>query len=323
MVVIAHQRKRRQMNIKKAPIITIIVALAIGAAIGILFQKYFPVGNILQAIGVSFQANINPQPTPIVDVNIPEEYQGKLQLFILAGQSNMSGRGDIPQSESSTNSKIYVFGNDYHWRLASEPIDDPSNQVDKVSEDSNAGFSPSLSFATTILEQHPDIVIGLIPCAKGSSSIYEWQRNLNDNALYGSCLKRVHAASIMGEVAGLIFFQGETEALDPTQYPELTLYPTKWADDFAVFVNNWRSDLNLPELPVVFAEIGTNTTPDIFPNWEVVKEQQRGVRLPFCTMITTDDLPLKDTVHFTTESYQIIGRRFAEAYLGLLQEKQK
>jgi hypothetical protein len=151
--VIAHKESAGEMKIKKASIITIVVALAIGVAIGILFQKYFPVGNILQAIGVSIQANINPQPTPIVDFNIPEEYQGKLRLFILAGQSNMSGRGDIPQSVSETNSKIYVFGNDYHWKLASEPIDDPSNQVDKVSEDSKAGFSPSLSFATTILEQ--------------------------------------------------------------------------------------------------------------------------------------------------------------------------
>lgn len=309
------------MNFKKAHIITIFVILAIG----ILFQKYFPVGNILQVIGVRFQAYINPQPTPtqtatptpIVDVNIPNEYQGKLQLFILAGQSNMSGYGDIPQSGTNTNPRIYVFGNDYHWKLAREPIDDASNQVDKVSEDikaANTGFGPSLSFATTILEKQPDMVIGLIPCAKGDSSIYEWRRNLSDNSLYGSCLKRVHAALIMGEVAGLIFFQGENDALDPIQNPDKTLYPNQWAREFAVFVSSWRSDLNISELPVVFAEIGTNSTPDELPNWEIVQEQQRRVRIPFCTMITTDDLPLKDPVHFTTESYQIIGKRFANAY---------
>lgn len=231
----------------------------------------------------------------------------------------MSGRGNMPQSVTNANPKIYVFGNDYHWRLATEPIDDPNNQVDKVSEDLGAGFSPALSFATTILEQHPDMVIGLIPCAKGATSIYQWRRNLSDNTLYGSCLKRVRAASTMGDVAGLLFFQGETDALDSKQYPELALLPNQWADKFTVFVSDWRRELNRLELPVIFAEIGNNTTPDKFTNWEMVQEQQRSVRLPFCAMITTDDLHLKDNVHFTTESYQIIGQRFAEAYLGLLQ----
>ena len=37
-------------------------------------------------------------------------------------------------------------------------------------------------------------------------------------------------------------------------------------------------------------------------------------------MIVTDDLALKDYVHFTTESYQIIGQRFAKAYLNVLLE---
>jgi hypothetical protein len=34
-------------------------------------------------------------------------------------------------------------------------------------------------------------------------------------------------------------------------------------------------------------------------------------------MITTDDLPLADGVHFTTHSYQVIGERFAEAFFKL------
>jgi hypothetical protein len=38
-------------------------------------------------------------------------------------------------------------------------------------------------------------------------------------------------------------------------------------------------------------------------------------------MITTDDLALRDVVHFTSESYQTIGKRFAEAYVNLIQEQ--
>ena len=90
--------------------------------------------------------------------------------------------------------------------------------------------------------------------------------------------------------------------------------------DLRFLVKDWRNDLGLPELPVVFAQIGSNKAPDIFVNWAVVKEQQRSVEAPYCVMITTDDLALKDPVHFTTESYQVIGRRFAEAYLSLIRE---
>ncbi|MBD1847881.1 hypothetical protein H6F89_31785 [Cyanobacteria bacterium FACHB-63] len=51
-------------------------------------------------------------------------------------------------------------------------MDDLTNQVDKVSEDKDAGFGPSVSFATALLEQRRNMVIGLIPCAKGGSSIH-------------------------------------------------------------------------------------------------------------------------------------------------------
>jgi hypothetical protein len=38
-------------------------------------------------------------------------------------------------------------------------------------------------------------------------------------------------------------------------------------------------------------------------------------------MIKMDDLRLRDYVHFTTESYQIIGQRFAKSYLNIIEDK--
>jgi hypothetical protein len=318
------------MKRRKTYFVIIFIALIISMSLGIFLQKYHGVKNILKTPGTNSglstlsqptsQSSLPPQPIPTIEVhNIPEEYQGKLYLFILAGQSNMSGRGNIPQPVSVPNPRIYVFGNDYQWRLATEPIDDPHNQIDKVSEDENAGFSPALPFATTILERHPEMLIGLIPCAMDSTTIYDWGRNLSDKTLYGSCLKRVRTASTMGSISAIFFFQGESDALDPKKNPELMLSPDQWADKFAIFINDWRSDLGLTNLPAVFAQIGTNTRPNRYPKWGVIQEQQSSVRLPFCKMIITNDLALTDTVHFTTESYQIIGERFAEAYLEILQ----
>lgn len=310
------------MKTKKAHLISSFIVLAIGIVFGGLFQKFYGFGFILEAFGIKYQAKPIPQVTQTInESNILVEYQGKMQLFILAGQSNMSGRGDVPQSQT-INSRIYVFGNDYRWKLAIEPIDDPLNQVDEISEDSppgyspvtSAGYSPATSFASAVLERNPDMVIGLIPCAMGGTKIFEWKRSLSDSTLYGSCLKRAKAASVMGNISGLLFFQGESDTVNTVE-AEIPVVPNQWADDFIEFVGNWRIDLELPELPVVFAQIGANINPDLYPNWAIIQEQQRSVQLPFCEMIITDDLKINNDRHFSTEGYQIIGKRFAEAYL--------
>jgi hypothetical protein len=306
------------MKINKIFSLTVALALMIGLGFGVSLQRKFPVRIVgVKGAITPFISQVK-QTLQVQDQNIPEELQGNLRLFILAGQSNMSGRGVIDDFDF-TDENVYVFGNDYHWKQAFEPVDDPTNQVDQVSLDLEAGFSPALIFAKKLAENHPVKypTIGLIPCAKGASSIHEWRRSLDDNTLYGSCLKRVRAASPMGEVAGLLFFQGETDAIDPILFPEKTLLPETWAVEFEMFVEDWRRDLKNPNLPIVFAQIGDTTSPDRYINWEVVQIQQSSIQLQHVTMITTKGLPLMDDVHFTTESYQVIGERFAEAYIYL------
>jgi hypothetical protein len=297
-----------------------IILLSTGMLAGMAVQRYLGLGNILRSVGVAY-----PTRTPPADSNnpviseIPKEYHGQVRLFILAGQSNMVGWGPIPEGEP-TDPRIYVFGKDYRWRLADHPIENATGQVDMVSENRLAGFGPAMDFAFASLEHHPELVIGLIPCAKNSSGIIQWQRDLSDQTLYGSCLKRVRAASPMGEVAGILFFQGETDAADPIQYPDPPPQPSNWADLFSNFVTDFRNDLGQPDLPVVFAQIGATWASEAFPNWDAVKAQQASIQLPVSTMIVTDDLPLLDGLHFTTDSYRLIGRRFADAYWGLVEQ---
>jgi hypothetical protein len=75
----------------------------------------------------------------------------------------------------------------------------------------------------------------------------------------------------------------------------------------------------MPTLPVVFAQIGPRPA-EGFAEWETVQAQQASIRLPATAMITTDDLALQDVLHYTADSYQVIGQRFAEAYLQLSKE---
>lgn len=295
------------------------VLLLAGMVAGMGIQKYLGLGNVLRAVGIPYPTAGVTLPAIVVPADIPREHQGKIQLFILAGQSNIVGWAPIPEGEK-TDPRIYVFGKDYRWRLAGHPIEDASNQVDVVSENRIAGFGPAMDFAFASLERHPELLIGLIPCAKNSSGIIQWQRDLSDQTLYGSCLKRVRAASPMGEIAGILFFQGETDAVDPIQYPDPPPHPSEWSELFTAFITDLRNDLNQPDLPVVFAQIGTNWAPEAYPNWDFLMEQQASLQLPVSAMITTADLPLLDGIHFTTDSYRIIGRRFADAYWELVEQ---
>ena len=125
----------------------------------------------------------------------------------------------------------------------------------------------------------------------------------------------------MGRISGVLFFQGETDALDPLQYPVPEPNAFLWADLFTTFIFDLRTDLADPNLPVIFAQLGEITAPEAFTNWDVVKDQQLSIELPMTAMIMTDDLPLLDGLHFSTESYRIIGERFAKAYWDLAEEK--
>jgi hypothetical protein len=231
----------------------------------------------------------------------------------------MSGRGKMPPSGTPTHPRIFLFGNDYRWHLASEPTDDATNQVDLVSEDKAAGFSPGMAFARGLLERGFEPPIGLIPCAKAGTAIAEWQRSMSDRTLYGSCLKRVRAASTMGKIAGLLFFQGEADGTDPQADSQVERSPYTWDKKFTAFITDFRNDLSLPDLPVVFAEIAPHPSGEPNPFRQMVKAQQRGLELPNGGMITTDGLEQKPDDHFTTESYRIIGDRFAEAFWTLQQ----
>lgn len=292
------------------------LVLLAGILLGILLQRFLGVGNLLNRL--PFMQRPPRMSEPLSADLIPPEQHGQLLLFVMAGQSNMAGMGKLPYAVPKPVPNTFVFGNDYRWRPAFDPVDDAVGQVDTVSQDNLAGVSPGIGFAEALQAQQKGLVVGLIPCAKNASEIAAWQRNLSDTTLYGSCLKRTRAASTLGRVAGVLFFQGEADAL-----PGREASAPRWSNQFAAFVHDFRRDLDQPELPVVFAQLAANEA--ALPYWETIQQQQSAVALPNCKMIITRDLPLADGLHFTPASYRIVGQRFAAAWweLGANQKPNK
>lgn len=303
----------------------IAVGIAVGFFAGILFQRFFPAGEILTKLGIRallpIPRNSGQTERALVspDWDVPIEARGELTLFVLMGQSNMSGRGQLDSPDTPLpHLHVYTFNKDFRWYPAREPLGTMPSEVDWIATDGGTGVGPGLAFARALLEREPTLKIGLIPCARGASSIQDWQRDLSQNSLYGACLKRVKAASSYGTIAAVLLAQGESDADNPDLYPDQSLSAEDWDTKFIALVDALRGDLNSPNLPILFTQLGNYKGDLNLPYWDTVRRQQAASTLPSVVMIKTDDLPLQTDAHFTTASNVEIGRRFAEAYLTLL-----
>ncbi|WP_380787064.1 sialate O-acetylesterase [Sphingomonas sp. R86521] len=238
-------------------------------------------------------------------------------VYVLAGQSNMSGRGaiaDLPAPDRIADPRIALYGNDGQWHPALDPLDDATGQVDAVSADKQAAVGPGLPFARTMLRttRHS---IALVPCAKGGSSIARWKPVPDRAALYGSCVARVREAG--GHLAGMLWYQGETDAETPL------VDAAGWTAAFQQMTSAFRNDLAAPKLPIVIVQIADRprTDSDRYPSWTAIQDQQVRPPLPCTAMVSAKGLPRNpDDLHLTTHAQRTLGPRLAAAMARLIAE---
>ena len=256
--------------------------------------KWLPIG-----IGLSLAA-----PAQAVDNN--------LYLIALAGQSNMTGAGDVkllPVGFPTNGPRIWNFTNADTWEPAREPIDSNDRQVDTVSRDRHPGVGPALAMADAFTAKHPQVSVGLIPCGKSGSSIEEWQPDPSRSSLYGSCLYRQKQATLQGRLRALVFWQGGQDGKEKKTAKH-------WGENFKRMVTAWRADMGDPNLPVILLVLkpGTEQTLRKYPYRDVVRQQQSSVQMPYLTKIETIGYDYKsDDIHLTTAGQLALGPVIAAA----------
>src|SRR4249919_142063 len=88
-------------------------------------------------------------------------------VFMMAGQSNMAGRGIVEPEDTVPNSRILSINKDGKIIIAKEPL--------HFYEPERTGLDCGLSFAKTLLTKIPgNVSILIIPTAVGGSSIRQW-----------------------------------------------------------------------------------------------------------------------------------------------------
>ncbi len=244
-------------------------------------------------------ANETPEaaPAPLV-----------MDVFLLAGQSNMAGRGVVDAAENQPDSRVLAFGKDGVWASAVDPV-----HFDKPI----AGVGPARAFGIAVVDRlPPGAVVGLIPAAVGGSPISAWRPGARDQATdsppYDDAMRRLAQARDDGELRAVLWHQGESdskEALAP-------LYKERLAELIARF----REQSGNPELPFLIGQMGRFPEKPWTEPWIEVDRAQRelAVELPFVAFVPSDGLTHKgDTLHFDAASARELGRRYAEAYFRL------
>ena len=286
-----------------------------------------------------------PAETPAGQPTHPYPGGEKAEIWVLAGQSNMQGVGPVPAGWTfGPDPRIMMFNLDNTWMPAGLPLHRyfeataPAyrNHLQKtpeewapLSEKSRKGeigyryVGPGLFFAEH-LRKHIDKPIGLIPCALGGTSIAQWDPALRvkgDESLYGAMLERIQ---MVGRIRGVLWYQGESEALEPTKAPT-------YERNLLRLVDSLRRDTGIEDLPFVYVQLAPFAAYDeLRPQidytqgldqagcFDTVREAQRLAATKRRNVFVTSaiDLRLADLGHIDYKSQQRLGRRLAEVALN-------
>ncbi|HPO08460.1 MAG TPA: sialate O-acetylesterase [bacterium] len=244
-------------------------------------------------------------------------------LWILAGQSNMQGIGNLANAEEPS-PLVHCYEYAERWAIAKDPLHPLLESIDSVHwgkltdeaerkkeadnwrNTTTKGAGVGLPFAKEMVER-TGIPIGLVPCAHGGTSMDEWHfgKKLEGGAsLYGSMLRRFQVVG--GKVKGILWYQGESDA-GPTSAPE-------FEKKFREFIMAVRQDFNQPDLPFYYVQIGRFIHYKVSINdWNIVQDVQRrlATEIPHCGMVPAMDLELDDLIHVGTDGLKRLGKRLA------------
>ncbi|HSF55902.1 MAG TPA: sialate O-acetylesterase, partial [Algoriphagus sp.] len=239
-------------------------------------------------------------------LNLPEKKY--LWVFILAGQSNMAGRGLVEPKDTIPNERILTINQSGELILAKEPL--------HFYEPTMTGLDCGLSFGKHLLRHVPDSVsILLIPTAVGGSSISQW---INDSTyrnvtLFKNFSEKAKIGSEYGKVKGIIWLQGESDA---GQKETIDAYGSQ----LKVLMSKFRNEVGDMTLPIVIGELGSFSKTD--SNWQAINQQIRDYAAsdPNAYLISTKDLKDKgDKIHFNSAGQRKIGKRFAMEFKKILE----
>lgn len=227
-----------------------------------------------------------------------------LWVFILAGQSNMAGRGKVEPMDTISNPRILTINKTGELILAKEPL--------HFYEPTLTGLDCGLSFGKKLLNYIPDSVsILLLPTAVGGSAIQQWigDETYRNVSLFSNFKEKTAIGKQHGIIKAILWHQGESDAASPET---IEIYDKQ----LGVLFSKFRAEVGNPTLSICYGRLGPFSKTD--KSWQAINAKMEDYQKtdPFSYLIQTKNLNHKgDFIHFDAEGQRAMGISYAKAFL--------
>ena len=274
------------------------------------------------------------------------------KLYFLGGQSNMDGYGSISELPAELNvpvSGVWIF----HGNTVADDSTGggrgiwtdlrPGHGVgfssDGVENAYSERFGVEQTFAMRLRELDPEANIAIIKYSRGGTSIDSaaaggsgsWDPNYGGGDgvnQYDHFLSAVRQAISVSDIdgdgtpdnlvpAGILWMQGESDA---AYTEEIAAH---YLGNLTQLMGLFRTAFQVDDLPVVIGRIsdsGQDESGKVWDHGDIIREAQAAFvesDVAAALVTSTDDYSYSDPYHYDTAGYIDLGRKFADAVVGI------
>lgn len=234
----------------------------------------------------------------------------RYDLYLLIGQSNMAGRGEVSAIDRATHERVFMLTKDRTWVAAAEPM-----HFDKPER---IGVGPGLSFGKAMAMHDQGRTIGLVPAAVGGSAISAWTPSgyhaQTESFPYDDAIARARSAMKSGTFKGILWHQGESDS----KPEKVKLYRAALAE----LVARLRHDLDAPDIPFLVGGLGEFDV-KIGSDGRIITSILRDIPsfVENSAFVSAEGLTDKgDKIHFDARSARELGGRYATRLIAMRDE---
>jgi len=239
---------------------------------------------------------------------LQEPTNGMIKVFLLGGQSNMSGSGtavsDLPPELQGAQSDILFFHGS-------------SSALEHLQPGSGSSYGPEITFGRAVADTFTNDTFALIKYARGATdlendwnpatgSTYTVFRNVVSNGL-----NALVQAGYAVEIVGMLWTQGERDAR--------LGFEAAYETNLHEFVADVRSRYGVG-LPFFVSQLSSQQTSLPASGLAKVRQAQASIAAvdPDTYLIVTDTFDMgDDNLHFSSAGQMALGQGFADAYEAL------
>lgn len=243
-------------------------------------------------------------------------------IVLMAGQSNMGGKGSITTLTSTHPSLAAPQADVQFYYNSNDVVHDTANESTWVTLRPGGGqqFGPEVTFGRTVADALPSHNLALIKSYYGGTNLSNhW--NAPSGFAYvifkdtvTAALTKLTTAGHTYTITGVLWTQGESDANGTRTTAQ---YEADLNELIADVRNNYGA--NLPFFISRLADTQTHVSMTAKADIRLAQENVAAAD-PYAFLIDTDGFSVGDTLHFSTAGQISLGTAFGEAYVDVIPE---